>query len=143
MMTWEKVLLGTVLPLFVVSTVATTSVPAHAEDRRERAERSDGDQRSDRRRDRRRGGTSTGEAIAIGIGGLILGAILSDGDILDNDRRYYSDHDYYRERDYYRYRDRYNHYDRGYSRRCIDEQIVWFDRRGRQRIDYRLRCPGR
>jgi len=139
MMKWEKVLLGVVVPLFFVSTVAVSSVPAQAEDRRERVERSDTDHKSDRRRDRRdrrRGGTSTGEAIAIGLGGLILGAILSDGDILDNDRRYYRDND----RDYYRYRNRYDRYDRRYERFCWDEQVVWFDRRGRQRIDYRVRC---
>jgi len=146
MMTWEKVLLGTVLPLFFVSTVATTSVPAQAQHRTQHSDqtyndiREHRDNRSERRRDKRRNKIDGGD-ILLGIGGLILGGIIAS-ELNDNDR-YYQDYDgrwrlrykHYRDDSYTRYSRRREHF-----RTCFDEQIVYRDYYGRRRIRYERRC---
>lgn len=82
--------------------------------------------RQDRHRDR---GIKTGEAIAIGLGAIILGSIVNSS---NGDRNYYRyDEDTYN----YRYRDR----DRRYRRVCFEEQVVEWHR-GRRYIYYIPRC---
>lgn len=146
MMKWEKGLLGIVVPLFFVSTVASTSVPVQAQERTQHSDqtyndiREHRDNRSDRRHNKRRNKIDGGD-ILLGIGGLILGGIIAS-ELNDNDR-YYQDYDG-------RWRHRYKPYRgnsytrpsrrREYFRTCFDEQIVYRDYYGRRRIRYERRC---
>lgn len=134
MMKWEKGLLGIVVPLFFVSTVASTSVPVQAQDHTQHSDqtyndiREHRDNRSDRRHNKRRNKIDGGD-ILLGIGGLILGGIIAS-ELNDNDRYYDG-----------RWRHRYKPYRRReYFRTCFDEQIVYRDYYGRRRIRYERRC---
>ena len=115
--------------------VATCSIPAAAQERfsdREHVERHDRDDRE------RRKGIDTGEAIAIGLGALLLGAIISDGDILDNDR----DRRRYRDRHYrpYSYNDRgWREHRRDREHYCVREQKTYWHT-GHRHTYWEKRC---
>ena len=126
--------------MVAATAVATCSIPAAAQerfsDREHRVERHDRDDR-DRKRDRR-GGIDTGEAIAIGLGALLLGAIISDGDILDNDR----DRRRYRDRHYrpYSYNDRgWREHRRDREHYCVREQKTYWHN-GHRHTYWEKRC---
>lgn len=119
--------------------VATCSIPAAAQerfsDREHRVERYD---RDDRSRKERRKGIDTGEAIAIGLGALLLGAIISDEDILDNDR----DRRRYRDRHYrpYSYNDRgWREHRRDREHYCVREQKTYWHN-GHRHTYWEKRC---
>tara|TARA_R110000822_G_scaffold88734_1_gene205440 strand:- start:3225 stop:3572 length:348 start_codon:yes stop_codon:yes gene_type:complete len=99
-----------------------TSVSAEARDNRDR------NHSSSRHNNNNRGGVSTGEAIAIIGGAVILGAILGNNGSRSNDSR---DSRYYDPN--YRYEGS------QYSRVCFEEQIVEYYN-GRRYIRYEYRC---
>lgn len=105
--------------LAVLSLVATPVV-AEAHDRRgDRIER----------HDRNRGGLSTGEVIALGVGAAVLGSIISrQSDRLDRRLPHTVD-------PLINY-DPYN----TYRPRCIREQVVWRDGFGRTHRTFQYRC---
>jgi hypothetical protein len=131
-------MINKILAMVAAGAVATCSIPAAAQerfsDREHRVERHD---RDDRNRDRR-GGIDTGEAIAIGLGALLLGAIISDGDILDNDR----DRRRYRDRHYrpYSYNDRgWREHRRDREHYCVREQKTYWHN-GHRHTYWEKRC---
>lgn len=133
-------MINKILAMVAATAVATCSIPAAAQerfsDREHRVERHDRDDR-DRNRDRR-GGIDTGEAIAIGLGALLLGAIISDGDILDNDR----DRRRYRDRHYrpYSYNDRgWREHRRDREHYCVREQKTYWHN-GHRHTYWEKRC---
>jgi len=133
-------MINKILAMVAAGAVATCSIPAAAQerfsDREHRVERHDRDHR-DRNRDRR-GGIDTGEAIAIGLGALLLGAIISDGDILDNDR----DRRRYRDRHYrpYSYNDRgWREHRRDREHYCVREQKTYWHN-GHRHTYWEKRC---
>jgi len=133
-------MINKILAMVAAGAVATCSIPAAAQerfsDREHRVERHDRDDR-DRNRDRR-GGIDTGEAIAIGLGALLLGAIISDGDILDNDR----DRRRYRDRHYrpYSYNDRgWREHRRDREHYCVREQKTYWHN-GHRHTYWEKRC---
>lgn len=132
-------MINKILAMVAAGAVATCSIPAAAQerfsDREHRVERYD---RDDRSRKERRKGIDTGEAIAIGLGALLLGAIISDGDILDNDR----DRRRYRDRHYrpYSYNDRgWREHRRDRERYCVREQKTYWHR-GHRHTYWEKRC---
>ena len=133
-------MINKILAMVAAGAVVTCSIPAAAQerfsDREHRVERHDRDDR-DRNRDRR-GGIDTGEAIAIGLGALLLGAIISDGDILDNDR----DRRRYRDRHYrpYSYNDRgWREHRRDREHYCVREQKTYWHN-GHRHTYWEKRC---
>ena len=132
-------MINKILGMVAAGAVATCSIPAAAQerfsDREHRVEKYD---RDDRSRKERRKGIDTGEAIAIGLGALLLGAIISDGDILDNDR----DRRRYRDRHYrpYSYNDRgWRKHRRDRERYCVREQKTYWHR-GHRHTYWEKRC---
>ena len=132
-------MINKILAMVAATAVATCSIPAAAQerfsDREHRVERHDRDHH--RNRDRR-GGIDTGEAIAIGLGALLLGAIISDGDILDNDR----DRRRYRDRHYrpYSYNDRgWREHRRDREHYCVREQKTYWHN-GHRHTYWEKRC---
>lgn len=134
-------MINKILAMVAAGAVATCSIPAAAQerfsDREHRVERHDRDHHRDRNRDRR-GGIDTGEAIAIGLGALLLGAIISDEDILDNDR----DRRRYRDRHYrpYSYNDRgWREHRRDREHYCVREQKTYWHN-GHRHTYWEKRC---
>ena len=132
-------MINKILAMVAAGAVATCSIPAAAQerfsDREHRVERYD---RDDRSRKERRKGIDTGEAIAIGLGALLLGAIISDGDILDID----TDRRRYRDRHYrpYSYNDRgWRKHRRDRERYCVREQKTYWHR-GHRHTYWEKRC---
>ena len=132
-------MINKILGMVAAGAVATCSIPAAAQerfsDREHRVERYD---RDDRSRKERRKGIDTGEAIAIGLGALLLGAIISDGDILDID----TDRRRYRDRHYrpYSYNDRgWRRHRRDRERYCVREQKTYWHR-GHRHTYWEKRC---
>lgn len=117
--------------LFALATASMVMAPVAAQaddryDRRHRVENSRDYERHRRHRDRR-GGINTGEAVAIGLGAIILGSMISDSKNRDRDQ-------------YRRYDNEYippdNRYDRRY---CVREQITeWY--RGERYVFWETRC---
>ena len=132
-------MINKILAMVAATAVATCSIPAAAQerfsDREHRVERHDRDHHRDRDR---RGGIDTGEAIAIGLGALLLGAIISDEDILDNDR----DRRRYRDRHYrpYSYNDRgWREHRRDREHYCVREQKTYWHN-GHRHTYWEKRC---
>lgn len=117
--------------------VATCSISTSAQerfsDREHHVERHDRDDNRDRR-----GGINTGGAVAIGLGTLLFGAIISNEDILDTDtdRRRYVDRHYrpysYNDRGWRRHR-------RSRERYCVREQKTYRHRDHRHTY-WEIRC---
>lgn len=116
-------MIKSIVSSIVAISVLATPVVAEAKGR--------GDHRAERneRHDRHRGGrVNTGEAIAIGVGALILGAAIGsrrDQEVYDREYDYH-----YRNRDAY-YRP---------SRNCYDTVVTSYDRWGRRWERVETRC---
>lgn len=88
-------------------------------------------ERDERWQDNRRGGMSTGEVIALGVGVAILGSIISDrGNRRHIERRLPTEIDPLGRIDPYN----------PHRPRCIREQVVWTDPFGRFRRTFQYRC---